>query len=151
MKVEVSHKPLTDQAQAEQIRVKTIFWKFSYLMIALVCFLVAFCVARDTLSQHERNTKEQVVRIKECHASYERNGCHPYKRVPALEKTCNELEVCIKLRPQNEVKISVAFSQVLAEGFSAFANNLGLQALGVLGGFFLTYFLYRCSGLRRGN
>ena len=148
-RVEVTHKPLTDQAQAEQIRVKTVFRYFCYSMAALLVFIVAFCLASDTLTQHERNVKHQVVRIKECHLHYENNNCHPYKRVPALEKTCSELELCMKLKPQDEVKITAAFMQVTAEGFNAFVNNLAPTALGVLGAFFLAFILYFGCGFSR--
>ena len=149
MKVEVNHMPLTDQAKAEQIRVNTIFWYFIYTVAVLLVAFVAFCVARDVSSQHERNIKEQVVRLKQCHLDYENNSCHPYNRVPALEEPCSKLELCMKIKPHEEAKITAAFMQVMAESFSAFTNNLGWQALGVLFGFFAVKLLYSCLDLKR--
>eukprot|EP00923_Selenidium_pygospionis_P011654 GHVN01020043.1.p1 GENE.GHVN01020043.1~~GHVN01020043.1.p1 ORF type:complete len:300 (-),score=23.27 GHVN01020043.1:2482-3381(-) len=112
------------------------------LLIGLLCYTAwTFFkgIQNDVQSKVQLYSKEVMERISLCAKHYTENRCDPLSRVPALEKACNDWEVCMSQDSLLVDKKSQISAATIGEVINAFLEQISWKSASLLAvGFVVT-------------
>lgn len=113
------------------------------LLLVLIWSIATFVKAiRDDIeSKIQIHAMELMDKVSACARDYRENRCDPKDRVPALEKVCNEWEICMNQDSAIIAKRSKLSAQTVGEVVNAFLEQLTWKSFSLLAASFFTVFI----------
>jgi len=99
-----------------------------FSIIGVVILNLYLTIRKDLKNKAARHSSEILQQILECSNQYNINHCHPKERVPAMQKICNEWELCMNRSP-DDVIMSEVGPETIAETLNQFVKPLEIKTV----------------------
>lgn len=100
-------------------------------IIGTVVLQLFLTIRRDLKNKAARHSSEILQQILECSNQYHINHCNPKERVPAMQKICNEWELCMNRSP-DDVIMSEVGAETIAETLNQFVKPLEVKTVVII-------------------
>jgi len=100
-------------------------------IIGTVVLQLFLTIRKDLKNKAARHSSEILQQILECSNQYHINHCNPKERVPAMQKKCNEWELCMNRNP-DDVIMSEVGAETIAETLNQFVKPLEVKTVVII-------------------
>lgn len=100
-------------------------------IIGIICYLITqfiLTVQHDLRLKQDEYVNEVTQQIQECFKQFSLNKCDPETRIPAIEKVCNEWELCMMKDPKEIGRLKMG-AETIAEILNKLVDPLSYKTM----------------------
>jgi len=96
-----------------------------------ILFYIFSSILYDVNIKYKEYSLEIIKEVEKCSKQYNENKCNPITRIPAMETTCIQWELCMEKNPSNLPKSKI-LAEILSEVLDSFILNMSYKTMAFL-------------------